>query len=464
MNETNPNSARIDAPVDARVSDWFARAERTISASLVRDWPNVPIVRARGSYAYGPDGRVYLDFCSGMAACNTGHCHPRVVAAVREQAEKLLHGPMGVLLYEPIVALAEQLGKVTPPGLDQFFFLNSGSEAVEGAVKLARYVTSRPVVIGFLGGFHGRTFGAATLTTSKAKYRRRYEPLVGGVYHVPYPYCFRCPCGLTPDGCRLKCFDFVQEVFEHLAEPSEVAAFLIEPVMGEGGYVPAPAEYLQRLRQVSSEHGILLIFDEVQTGFGRTGAMFAAQSYGVTPDVMAIAKGIASGLPLSAVVASRELMSRWPAGAHGTTFGGNPVSCAAALGTLEVFREERVLENVRRQGARAFEFLLGLKRRYAVIGDVRGRGLMLGIEMVQAADGVTPAPETVEAVLRRCLELGLILYPCGSHGQCIRFIPPLTVSDDELDKGLNILARAVEEVAGEEPGRPGGRQGRDREA
>jgi 4-aminobutyrate aminotransferase len=383
-----------------------------------------------------------------MAAANTGHCHPRVVGAVKAQAEKLLHGPIGVLLYEPIVALAEELGKVTPEGLDQFFFLNSGSEAIEGALKLARYATKRPVIVSFIGGFHGRSMGAASLTTSKAKYRKHYEPLMGGVYQIPYPYCFRCPCGLTPRTCRLKCFDFVQDLFDHRADPSDVAAFVIEPFMGEGGYVPAPAEFLTKLREVSDQHGILLIFDEVQTGFGRTGSMFASQSVGVTPDIMAVAKGIASGLPLSATVASRELMSKWPSGAHGTTFGGNPVSCAAALATLEVIREERLCENAGRQGERAMTFLRPLVNRYPIVGDVRGIGLLIGVELVDPSDGRTPNPAAVEAVLRRCLDLGLILYPCGTYGQGIRFIPPLIVRDEDLDRGLAIFEQAVGDVSG----------------
>lgn len=427
--------------------DWFGRAEKTISCNLVRDWPNVPIARAKGCYAYAPDGTAYLDFCAGMATACTGHCHPKVVAAIKDQADKLLHGPMGVLLYESIVRLAEQLGEVTPEGLNQFFFLNSGSEAVEGAIKLARYATGRPALVAFMGGFHGRTMGATTLTTSKAKYRRHYEPLMGGMYYLPYPYCFRCPCGLTPGGCNLKCFDFVYQLFDHCAVPSEIAAFVVEPIQGEGGYIPAPKAYLEKLREVSEEHGILLIFDEVQTGFGRTGTMFACQGLGVKPDIMAIAKGIASGMPLSAIAASKELMSKWTAGAHGTTFGGNPVACAAALATLEVFQEENLLDNVREQGERAMAYLDDLKAEYPVIGDVRGRGLMIGMEFVNPGDGRAPNGEAVEAVLKRCLELGLILYPCGPHGQGIRFIPPLVVTRDELDKGLAIVRQAVADVS-----------------
>ncbi|MGE5559448.1 MAG: aspartate aminotransferase family protein [Chloroflexota bacterium] len=426
-----------------RGSDWYKRAEAGISSSLVYDWPNVPIERAAGAHAYGPNGEDYLDFVSGMASCNIGHCHPQVVAAIQEQAAKLVHGPMGVLLYEPIVELAEQLAQVTPTGIDAFFFSNSGAEAVEGALKLARYVTGRPAIVSFTGAFHGRTLGAVSVSTSKAKYRKHYEPLLGGVYQVPYPYCFRCPNGGTSDGCGERCFGHIQDLFDHRVEPSEIAAFIIEPVLGEGGYAPAPENFLKRLREVCDRHGIMLIFDEVQTGFGRTGTMFAAQGYGVRPDIMAIAKGIASGLPLSATCASRELMAKWTAGAHGTTFGGNPVACAASLATIAVLRGDGLLERVRALGERAMSFLTDLKRKHAAIGDVRGRGLMIGIEFVDPRDGKTPNGGAVEKVLKGCFERGLIVYPAGTFGQVIRFIPPLTVTDEELEKGLAIFAEAV---------------------
>lgn len=429
-----------------RGDDWYKRAETGISASLVYDWPNVPIERAAGSYAYGPNGEEYLDFVSGMASCNVGHCHPQVVAAIQAQAAKLVHGPMGVLLYEPIVELAERLAEVTPEGIDAFFFSNSGAEAVEGALKLARYVTGRPAIVSFTGAFHGRTMGAVSVSTSKAKYRKHYEPLLGGVYQVPYPYCFRCPCGCTQDECGLRCFAFIQDLFDHRVEPSEIAAFIIEPVLGEGGYAPVPEAFLKRLRQVCDQHGIMLIFDEVQTGFGRTGNMFAAQGYGVRPDIMAIAKSIASGLPLSATCASRELMKKWTAGAHGTTFGGNPIACAASLATIAVLRTDGLMERVRSLGERATAFLQDLKQRHPAIGDIRGRGLMIGIEFVKPGEGRAPDGAAVERVLKSCFEHGLILYPAGTYGQVIRFIPPLTVTDAELAQGLKVFADAVAEL------------------
>lgn len=424
----------------------YGRAESSMSCSLVRDWPNVPIDRGEGCRVFGPNGERYLDFCAGMAALPLGHCHPRVVSAIEAQARKLLHGPMGVLLYEPIVHLAERLGEVTPKDLDFFFFGNSGSEAVEGALKLAKYVTKRPVIVSFVGAFHGRTLGALSITTSKAKYRRGYEPFPGGTHQIPYPYCLRCPCGLKPDNCNLKCFDFVQNLFDYRVDPGQVAAFIMEPILGEGGYVPAPVEYVHRLREVCDRHGILLIFDEIQSGFGRTGSMFASTHYGATPDIMAIAKGIASGLPLGATVASKELMSKWPAEAHSTTFGGNPVACAASLALLDVLEEQHVLDNVNRQGERAMKALSEMKAEYPVIGDVRGLGLMIGIEFVDPNDGMKPNGKAVKHVLQECLRHGLILYHAGIEGQVIRFIPPLIVTDSELDEGLRILREAVASI------------------
>ncbi len=422
-----------------RRGELYDRAEAGLSLNLVRDWPNVPIKSAKGCYAYGPHGEKYLDFCGGMAAASTGHCHDKVVSAIQKQAERLIHGPVGVLLYESIVQLAERLAKAMPEGLDSFFFLNSGSEAVEGAIKLARFVTQRPAIISMLGAFHGRTMGALSLTTSKAKYRENSHPLMGGVYHAPYPYCFRCPLGLTQETCKTKCLDYIEYMFERVISPSEVAAVIIEPVLGEGGYVPAPAVYLKGLREICSRHGILLIFDEIQTGFGRTGQMFAAHTFDVVPDIMAIAKGIASGMPLSAVATSQALMSKWTAGAHGTTFGGNPVCCAAALATLEVLRDEHLADNAAKLGPKILDSLRDMQSKYPVIGDVRGIGLMVGVEFVNPSDGKTPNPEAVTLFLRSCLEKGLILYPGGTHSQVVRFIPPLIVTDEEIHEALRIM-------------------------
>ncbi len=423
--------------------ELVGRAASLLAPSLAYDEPNLPVERAEGSCFFTADGKRYLDFVSGMASCNAGHRHPKVVAAAKAQIDRLIHGPVGVVMYEPLLRLADELGEVMPGQIDSFFFGNCGAEAVEGALKLARYVTGRPGIMSFVGGFHGRSYGAASVTTSKGKYRRHYEPLLPSVYLAPYAYCYRCPKGRTPGNCGLACLEDIQTLFDRAIPPEQLACMLVEPIQGEGGYVVPPAEWLQGLREICTRHGIMLIFDEVQTGFGRTGEWFAAQAFGVEPDIMAVAKSIASGFPLSAVAAPSDLMQRWTAGAHGTTFGGSPVACAAALATLEVFREENLLERTRTLGARVMDRLAALKERAPQIGDVRGIGLMIGIEFVRPGTDKEPNPEAVKQVLETCLAHGLILYPCGLRDHAIRFIPPLTVSDDELEEGLSIFERAV---------------------
>jgi len=419
-----------------------ARMRDLLAPSLAEDWPNLPVSHGEGAYVWGLDGRRYLDFVSGMAACNLGHRHPRVVAAARAQLDRLIHGPIGVVVYDSILQLSDELARVTPGELDMFFWSNGGTEAVEGALKLARYVTRRPAIVGFIGGFHGRSLGAASVTTSNVKYRRHYEPLLPSIYHVPFPYCFRCPYR-SGSGCCDDPFHSLDRLFRHVVAPEEVAAIVVEPILGEGGYVVPPPDFLPRLRALCDRHGILLIFDEIQTGFGRTGEMFAAQTFGVTPDVLVLSKSIASGFPLSVVAAPPALMRQWAAGAHGTTFGGNPVACAAAVATLEVFREERVLENARARGQEAMARLRALAERSPFIGEVRGKGLMIGVEFVDPAHDGAPGGDIVRRVLEACLRRGLILYPAGHAGHVLRFIPPLTVTREQLDLGLAILEETV---------------------
>jgi len=423
-------------------SHLYSQLDDLLAPSLALDEPNIPVERAQGIYVYGSDGRTYMDFVSGMATCNLGHNHPKVVEAARQQMARLIHGPIGVVVYESILRLADALSHVLPGKMDMFFFGNSGAEAVEGALKLARYATGRPAIIAFLRGFHGRTLGAASVTTSKAKYRHRYEPLLSSVYFAPFPDPFHDG---GPDRALAQALDHIERLFNHAVAPDDVACFLVEPIQGEGGYVVPPDAFLRELRRLADRHGILLILDEIQTGFGRTGDWFAAQVFGVQPDIMAIAKGIANGFPLSATVASRDLMRRWEAGAHGTTFGGNPVACAAALAVLQVMREENVLENCRRQGLYALDRLRDLQRRAPTIGDVRGKGLMIGVEFVDPASG-KPWPEAARQVVARSLRDGLLLYPCGLRSEVVRFIPPLIIGRDELDKGLDTFERAVREA------------------
>jgi 4-aminobutyrate aminotransferase len=420
-------------------ADAVARISQTLAPSFTCDWPLLPIVRAEGAYLYTLDGRRIMDFTSGIGVTNVGHGHPRVLAAAQEQMAKMSHSAIGLVLHEPLLRLVDELPKVMPPGMDMFMFGNSGAEAVEGALKMARYVTRRPGIIAFEGGFHGRTYGVASVTSIKSAYRLHYEPFVPGVYFAPYAYPYRCPLG-DDDGTVVQwSLDGLQKVFDRFIPPSEVAAILVEPVQGEGGYVVPPAEFLPSLRRICDEHGILLILDEVQTGFGRTGQMFAAQVFDVQPDIMCVAKGIANGFPLSATVSSQALMSQWGAGSHGTTFGGNPIACAAAVTTLDVIRDENLLENCRKMGARLLAGFRNLKEKYPIIGDVRGLGLMVAMELIVPGQGKAPNSEAAIAVLRNSLERGLMGYMAGLHSQVVRLMPPLNITQAQADEALSIL-------------------------
>ena len=407
-----------------------------LAPSMAKDHPNLPVIKAEGCHYFGLDGKTYLDFTSGIATENVGHRHPKVVQAVKDGLESLMHGPSGVIMYEKILMLAKELGEVMPGDLDCFFFANSGSEAIEGAMKLAKFVTKRPYVISFTGCFHGRTMGSLSVSTSKSKYRKHLQPN-WLVYQVPYQ-----DKNADEQTAVKKLEEDIASLFAHQVSPDEVACMIVEPILGEGGYIVPHEAWLKKVREICSRHGILLIFDEVQTGFGRTGEMFAAQTFDVTPDIMAIAKAIASGLPLSATVASKELMQQWPLGSHGTTFGGNPLACQSALATLKVLKEENLLDNSKSLGLYALNRLKDLKEKYPVISNVRGRGLMIGIEF---SDPVTGKPDgsMVKEILDLALEEGLLLYLCGNEGEVIRFIPPLTVTKDEIDQGLEMFEKAI---------------------
>lgn len=406
---------------------------------------NLVIDHASGSYVYSTDGRKVLDFTSGIGVTNTGHCHPRVVAAAQEQVGKLIHGQINIVFHPPALKLAEKLREVVPAGLDTFFFSNSGAEAVEASIKLARQATGRTNIIVFQGGFHGRTIGAMSLTTSKTIYRVGYQPLMAGVFVAPYAYCHRCPvkrAANLPDGeCCNNPLDQVRLLLKQQTAPQETAAILLEPVLGEGGYVLPPASFMQGLREICDEHGILLIADEVQSGFGRTGKFFAVEHFGVTPDILIMAKGLASGFPLSAIAARREIMDKWIPGSHGGTYGGNAVSCAAAVETINVIRDEGLLQNAVERGAQLTDGLTELQGRFP-IADVRGAGLMVGVEF---ADDV--AYGTVGKISKACLDQDMLLLTTSIY-ETIRFIPPLTVSAEEIEAGLRIFERALAQVFG----------------
>jgi len=399
------------------------------------------IDHAKGVYIWDTNGDRYLDFTSGIGVVNTGHCHPRVVQAIQEQAAKVIHAQQNIFASEPAMRAAAELTATTPPNLNQVFFTNSGAEAVEGALKLAKYVTGRPAVIAFRGAFHGRTHGAVSVTTSRVKVRAHYEPLLASVYFAPYPYVYRSPYRGGPEDADLHYFHELEQLFDQVVAPEQVAAVLMESVLGEGGYVVPPARWVQNVRRLCSDHGILLIMDEIQSGMGRTGTMWAFEHFGVVPDIMTTAKGIASGMPVSAVVSDRALMDRWAPGAHGTTYGGNPVGTAAAVATFQVIRDEGLLANAARMGERLMAGLRRIQADHPVIGDVRGLGLMVGTEFVMA-DGA-PAPEAAEHVLRECFEHKVLLLTCGTYEQTIRIIPPLIVTAEQIDEFLGIYREAV---------------------
>jgi 4-aminobutyrate aminotransferase len=416
-----------------------------VSPSYTRGYPLV-IERGTAATVEDVDGNVFLDCAAGIAVNSTGHSHPEVVQAVTEQARKFLHMSGTDFYYEPQVRLAEELAAIVPiNGGVRSFFGNSGTEAVEACIKLSRYATGRENIIAFLGGFHGRTMGSLSLTASKAIQRRGFGPLMPGVYHAPYADCYRCPIGLEPETCAAECLDFIDhQLFVHLVSPDEVAAIVVEPIQGEGGYIVAPDQFLQKLRELTKPHGILLVADEVQSGMGRSGRMFAIEFSGVEPDMVAIAKGIASGLPLGVASARAGLMA-WPPGAHASTFGGNPVSCAAALATIRLLRTQ-LMANAADVGAHMMAGLKQLADKHPLIGDVRGRGLMIGVELVRDRETKERATEERNAVVNAAFRRGLLVLGAGKNA--IRFSPPLVLTRDQADIAVRIFDEALTEVAG----------------
>jgi 4-aminobutyrate aminotransferase len=408
-------------------------------------WSRIfPIVaeRAEGCYIFAEDGKKYLDFTSGIGVTNTGHCHPKVVAAIREQAGLFLHAQANIVVHKPMLQLIEELRTVVPPSIDGFFFSNSGAEALEGAVKLARAATGKTNIIVFAGSFHGRTAGTMALTTSKTIYRSGYQPLPAGVFVTPYPYAYKL--GMTNAKTTEYCLRALEELLLSQTSPAETAAILIEPELGEGGYVVPPVAFMKGLREICDKNGILLIFDEVQSGFGRTGKWFAQEHFGVTPDIMTVAKGIASGLPLSGVFSRLDLMKKWQTGSHGGTYGGNAVACAAGVATIRAMRDEDMPGNAARRGVQLTTGLRKLQEEYPIIGDVRGLGLMVGTEFTVKGK---PAEKTlVKAIVHACEERGLLLLSCGTYDNVIRWIPPLVVTEAQINDSFGIFGEALKET------------------
>jgi 4-aminobutyrate aminotransferase len=397
-------------------------------------------VRGEGHRLFDSDGRSYLDFANGIAVTALGHAHPRVNAAIHKQVDELIHVCNGLGHLDPVTRLAEMIVEEMPDGLDTVYFGNSGAEVVDGAMKLARRATGRSHIIAFSGGFHGRTYGATSLTSSSLNYRSGYDPLVPDVHIAPFPNAYR---DFDGDEARASevCLEHLERLFAQQVQPSRTAAFILEPVQGEGGYVPAPLAFLQGLRELATRHGILLILDEVQSGYGRTGRMWAFEHAGITPDVVLLAKAIANGLPLAALVSPRELQERWGVGAHGSTYGGNPVSCAAGIAVLEVIREEDLVTNAADRGAELSAGLEALALEDPRIGDVRGPGLMIGVELVQDPDA-KPAIALGSALSAAAAERGLLVLTCGA-GNVVRWIPPLDVQRSEIEEALGIFGEAL---------------------
>jgi 4-aminobutyrate aminotransferase len=396
-------------------------------------------VRGEGVYLYDAEGRRYTDFTSGIGVTNTGHCHPRVVGAIQQQAAHLIFGQMNIVVPPTTVALAAKLNEVTPPRIDQFFFSNSGAEAIEASVKLARMATHRRNLIVFQGSFHGRTHQAMAMTTSKYTYRYDYQPLPGGIFVAPFPYTYYF--GWSEEETVEFCLKQLDQLLKSQTAPDETAAIIIEPLLGEGGYVPAPPQFLQRLRALCDQHGILLVLDEVQSGFGRTGRFFCFEHAGIEPDIMVMAKGLGSGMPISAVGARAELMRHWKVGTHGGTYGGgSAVAAAAAVATIDAIRDEGLVENAAHMGARLQQGLRELGAEHPVIGDVRGLGLMVGVEFTR--EGQADAATTAR-VQGECLARDLLLLTCGTYGNVIRWIPPLVANAAEIDAALGIFNEAL---------------------
>lgn len=394
----------------------------------------VRAVRGSGVQLFDNEGNRFLDFTSGIGVVNTGHSHPAVVAAVREQAGNLLFGQINCMASELVDRLAESLKAIVPPHIDRFFFANSGTEATEGAVKLAKAATGRPNIIVFQGSFHGRTHLSMAMTTSRNVYRAGYQPLPGGIFVAPYPYTYHY--GWDEDTTVKFCLKQLDEILKGQSAPSETAAIIIEPVLGEGGYVPAPASFLHALREVCDKHGMLFIMDEVQTGFGRTGKMFCLEHSGVRPDIIVMAKGLGSGLPISAIASTEEIMGKWKPGSHGGTYGGgSTLPLASAIATIKVIREEKLVDNAAARGAQLVAGLKKLQAMHPCIGDVRGPGLMIGVEFSEYGKS--------EAVAKKCIEKRLLLLTCGVDKSVIRWVPPLVVSQKEIDEALQIFADAL---------------------
>ena len=402
------------------------------------------VEKAKGAMIYDVAGNEFIDFAGGIGVMNVGHSHPKVVAAIKDQAEKFTHTCFMVVPYGPVVKLAEKLCRLTPGAFPKkALFLNSGAEAVENAVKIARYYTKRHGIIAFENGFHGRTFLAMSLTSKVKPYKLGFGPFASEVYRMPYAYCYRCPLGLTYPGCEVACADYLREFFVTHVAAEATAALIVEPIIGEGGFITPPPEYFPRLQEICQENGIVFIGDEIQTGMGRTGKMFALEHWKVEPDLTIVAKSLAAGMPLSAVVGKTEIMDSPHVGGLGGTYGGNPVCCRAALAVLEIFQEEGLLEKAEALGDRVRQRFEAWEHQFELIGDVRGLGPMLALELVKDRETKEPAADEAKGLVEFCHKRGLILLSCGSYGNVIRTLMPLIIDNEQLERGLAIMEEGL---------------------
>ena len=434
-------------PPGPKARELLKKDERYVSPSYSRYYPLV-ISSAKDCVVKDVDGNEYIDLNAGIACLNVGHNHPKVVNAIKNQCDRFLHYSNTDFYYEQVISLAGKLAELTPGTADKkTYFGNSGTEAIEAAVKLAKWHTRKQLFIAFTGAFHGRTIGSLSFTASKPTQRRHFFPLMPGVTHVPYAYCYRCPFKMTYPECDYWCVGFIDEfVLQKYAPPEDVAGFVFEPIQGEGGYVVPPPEYFQKLKKLADKYGLLTIVDEVQSGIGRTGKWFAIEHWGAEPDIVCSAKALASGLPIGATTASAKIMD-WPAGSHASTFGGNPLSCAAALAVIDVIKEEKLLENANKQGVYTLKRLGEFGQENPLVGDVRGKGLMIGVELVEDKESKKPAAEKAREVMVRSWKRGVAVVTCGIS--TLRLCPPLTIQREMLDAALGIVEDAINEVAAE---------------
>ena len=415
------------------MSDLLAR-HNDVLAPVIGFGTNIHAVTAEGLWVTDPDGNRWADFASGTAVTNLGHRHPAVVEAAKNQIDNLIHSGM-IVRYESVVNAGEKLRDITPAGIEKFGFANSGAEAVEASVKLAKYTTGRQGVVVFRGGFHGRTMGSVSYTTSNSKYRDGYHPILGSVFVAPFPHPYRW--GMDTQAAIDLSLSELRLLFKHVVAAKNIAAFLVEPVQGEGGYYPAPPRFLDELRAMADEYGILLIYDEVQSGFGRTSEWFAADHFNAKPDIIAMGKGIANGFPLSAYGASREVIDAWPTGSHGTTYGGNPVAAAASVAVVDAM--EPLLPHARDLSKQALERFQEMVARHETIGDVRGLGLMIGVEFVEDRESRAPDAKAFKHVASHAFERELIIVECGPDGNVLRFVPPLITTSEELHWAIDLV-------------------------